>query len=126
MRQKGLVNDDDDPFGTVLERFLEEEQEITDKKKNSNLNMSKGVKETLRSIKKTRQTNKQKLAKSNETRSLKDIYEIIENLTVIPVLKEQLESIKTSRHLKMEANEYLIKLPPNKNKLFSQLLDSLR
>jgi hypothetical protein len=123
LRQKGPPNQDD-PFVPVLERFLEEEQQIADKIK-SNVNMNKRIKEGLRSIKKTRQENKQQLMQKNENLSLKEINQIIDQLKSIPTIKHQFETIKTSRQLKMEANEYIIKLPRIKNKIFSQFINSL-
>jgi hypothetical protein len=122
IRQKEVSNQDD-PFGTVIERFLEEEQQISDKNM-SNLNMNKRIKEKLGSIKQIRQQNKQKLIKSNEKLSLKDAYKIIDQLKTIRMVNEQLESIKKSRQWKREANEYRVKLPPLKNKIFFECINS--
>ncbi len=122
LRQKELPNQGD-PFVPILDRFLEEEQQISNKPK-INLHMNKRIKETLRSIKKTRQQNKQQLMQMNENLSLKEINEIIDQLKSIPTVKQQFETIKTSRQLKIEANEYRVKLPPIKNKIFSEFINS--
>jgi hypothetical protein len=122
LRQKEISNQDD-PFGPVLERFLEEEQRISENTK-SNLNINKRVKEILRSIRRIRDHNKQQLMQSNEKLSLKDVYQIIDQLKSVRAVNQQIESIKTTRQLKMEANEYRVKLPSIKNKIFSEFINS--
>ncbi len=122
--QQSKVLNQDDPFQPIIERFLEEERQISDDV-NGNLNINKRVKDTLRSIRQTRQQNHQKLTQSNEKLSLKDVYIIIDKLTSISDVQNQINSIQKSRQLQMEANEHQIKLPPNKNKRFSEIINSL-
>jgi hypothetical protein len=66
-----------------------------------------------------------KLTKSNEKLSLNQIDQIISELKSIPDVNKQLECIKKSRQLKMQADEYRVKIPSIKNKTFAKLTNSL-
>ncbi|CAF1038372.1 unnamed protein product [Rotaria sordida] len=112
-----------DPFTPVLKRFLEEERHISDVY-NSNQPMNKGIKDALRSIRQTREQNKKQILKSNEKLSLRQQYEIIGELKAMPDVKNQIKDMTKTRRLKMQANEYSVKLPQTKSKVFSQFTSS--
>jgi hypothetical protein len=123
LQQKGL-SDRGDPFTPILERFLDEERQLSEVASTKS-NLNRGVKEVLRSIRLMRQQNSMKLSKSNERLSLNQIDQIITELKSIPDVKKQIEFIKTSRHLKMQSHEYQMKIPSIKNKTFARLTNSL-
>jgi hypothetical protein len=123
LQQKDLSNQKD-PFTPVIERFLEEEQQISDNV-NIDLIMNKKVKEALRSIKQVRQNDNQHLIKSNEKLSLNEIYQIVDELKSKQTVQQQTESIKKGRQLMMEINEYQVNIPTIINKTFVELTNSL-
>jgi hypothetical protein len=121
LRQQG-ASAQDDPFGPILEKFLEEEQQIS-QIPNINSNMNRRVREVLQSIKQMRQQNGQQLLQSNERLSLTEVYQIIDKLIAIRTVKEQIDTIKTSRQLIMNTHECRIPTDLIKNRTF--LLDLL-
>jgi hypothetical protein len=123
LRQKGL-SDRGDPFTPILDRFLDEERQLS-KAASIKSNLNREVKEVLRSIRLIRQQNSMKLSESNERLSLNQIDQIISELKSIPDVNKQIECIKTSRQLKMQAHEYRVKVPSIKNKTFAKLTNSL-
>ncbi|CAF3436473.1 unnamed protein product [Rotaria sp. Silwood1] len=116
LRQQG-PSVDDDPFLPIIERYLDEEQEIS-QICNINSNMNRRVHEVLNTIKKIRQENSQQLFGSNERLSLNQVYQIINELIAIPTVKKQVDSIKRSRQLKMQENECIIPTNSIKNRIF--------
>ncbi|CAF4820497.1 unnamed protein product, partial [Rotaria sp. Silwood2] len=117
LRQQELSSQDD-PFQCILERYLEEEEQIS-QTPNMNLKMNRSICEVLSSIKQIRQENSQKLFESNERLSLNQVYQIINELVAIPTVQQQVDSIKRSRQLKMEKNERRIPKITIKNKIFA-------
>ncbi|CAF3678779.1 unnamed protein product [Rotaria sp. Silwood1] len=107
----------DDPFQLILERYLEEEEQIS-QTPNINSNMNKPIREVLNSIKQIREQNSQKLFESNERLSLNQIYQIIHELIAIPTVRKQIDSINKSRQLKMKQQECTILKNFIKNKIF--------
>ena len=107
-----------DPFESVLQRFLEEEQEIS-QIRNINSNMNRRIREVLQSIKQIRQQNSQQLFASNERLSLSQVYQIIDELIIIPTVKKQIEDIKRSRQLRMQAHELIIPTNSIRNRTFA-------
>ncbi|CAF1270042.1 unnamed protein product [Adineta steineri] len=124
LRQQELLTHDDDPFQCIIERFLEEELQIS-QIRNINSNMNRKVREVLQSIKQKRQLNSQQLSDTNEKLSLNQIYQIINDFIAIPTIQKQLDSIKTSRQLKMKMHECKIQTNAIRNKTFSRLSNSL-
>jgi septin family protein len=123
--QQKEVSNQGDPFRPVLERFLEEERQISESK-NINQTMNKRIKETLRSMKQRRQQNKQDLLKSNEKLSLKDVYELIDQLKSVLSINTQIECIKTSRRSKMQVSEHHVKIPSIKNQRLTTFINSFQ
>ncbi|CAF4310266.1 unnamed protein product [Rotaria sp. Silwood2] len=117
LRQQG-PSTDDDPFLPIIERFLEEEQEIS-QICNINSNMNRQVREVLNTIKRLRQENSQQLFGSNERLSLNQVYQIINELVAIPTVKRQVDSIKISRQLKLQKHERQIPANSIKNRIFA-------
>ena len=124
LRQKELFNHGD-PFTPILERFLDEERQLFGAE-NTKSNINREVKEVLRSIRQIRQKNSQKLNESNEKLSLDQIDKIINELKLISDINTQLDCIKTSRQLRMQAHEYQVKIPSIKNETFVKLANSLQ
>ena len=114
-QQDPLVQND--PFQPILERFLKEEQQIS-QMRHINSNMNRRVSEVLHSIKQIRQQNSQQLFASNERLLLNQVYEIINEFLVIPTMKRQIDSIKRSCQLKMAAHECRLPNDCIKNKAF--------
>ncbi|CAF4771569.1 unnamed protein product, partial [Rotaria magnacalcarata] len=73
-----------------------------------NYDMNQRVREVFESIKQMRQENSQKLSQLNESLSLNQVYQIINEFITIPTVKKQIDSIKTSRRLKMVKQECII------------------
>ncbi|CAF3227026.1 unnamed protein product, partial [Rotaria sp. Silwood2] len=90
----------DDPFQLILKRYIKEEEQIS-QIPNINSNMNKSIYDVLNSIQQIRTENSQKLYESNERLSLNQVYQIINELTAIPTVRKQIDSIKRSRQLKM-------------------------
>ncbi|CAF3528272.1 unnamed protein product [Rotaria sp. Silwood1] len=124
LRQKELLTSKD-PFALMLEHFLEEERQICEVS-NINHNINKRMLQTLHSIKQKRTENRQKLVGLKEKLSLSQLYELINQLKSIPDVKNQINSIKKSRQLKMQANERRVILPLTRSKIFSEFTDSQR
>ncbi|CAF3801679.1 unnamed protein product [Adineta steineri] len=124
LRQQGLLTHDDDPFQCIIERFLEEELQIS-QIQHIDSNMNRKVREVLQSIKQKRQLNSQQLSETNEKLSLNQVYQIINEFTGIPTIQKQIDSIKTSRQLKMKIHECKIQTNAIQNKAFSRLSNSL-
>ncbi|CAF1587331.1 unnamed protein product [Rotaria magnacalcarata] len=106
-----------DPFQAILERFLEEEQEIS-QIRNIDSTANRRLCEVLNSIKRIRQENSQQLFVANENLSIYELYQIIDELTAIQTVKKQVDIIKTSRQLKMVENELIIPANLIKKRLF--------
>jgi GTPase SAR1 family protein len=117
LRQQG-PSAQEDPFAPILERFLEEEQQIS-QIRNINSIMNRRVREVLQSIKQIRQQNSQQLFESNERLSLREVYQIIDEFARIPTVKTQIDSIKRSRQLIMNTHERRISADLIKNKTFT-------
>ncbi|CAF1078440.1 unnamed protein product [Rotaria sordida] len=117
LRQQG-PSTEDDPFLPILERFLDEEQQIS-QIRNINSDMNRRVREVLNTIKRIRQENSQKLFGSNERLSLNQVYQIINELIAIPTVRKQVDNIKRSRQLRMKQNEYIIPTNSIKNRIFT-------
>ncbi|CAF4343230.1 unnamed protein product [Rotaria sp. Silwood2] len=94
----------DDPFLPILERYLEEEKYIS-QIPNMNFNMNQKVREILDLIKQIRQENNKNLVATNEQLSLDQVYRIISELKAIPMVQQQINSIKISRQLKLAKQE---------------------
>ncbi|CAF3348672.1 unnamed protein product [Rotaria socialis] len=107
-----------DPFQSILERFLEEEQQIS-KIRNIDSAANRRLCEVLNSIKRIRQENSQQLFVANENLSIFELYAIIDELTAIQTVKKQVDIIKTSRQLKMVENELIIPANLIKTRLFA-------
>ncbi|CAF3688940.1 unnamed protein product [Rotaria sordida] len=108
----------DDPFQYILERYLEEEEQIS-QIPNINSNMNKLIHDVLKSIKQIREENRRKLLESNERLSLNLVYQIIDELIAIPTVRKQIDSIKRSRQLKMKQHERTIPKNLIRNKIFA-------
>ncbi|CAF3190279.1 unnamed protein product [Rotaria sp. Silwood2] len=107
-----------DPFTVILERFLEEERQISEVP-NINQTMNKRIEHTLRYIKQMREQNKKKLFESNEKLSLIQLNKIISQLKSVSDIKNQINNIKKTRRLRIQANECHVTLPLTKSKVFS-------
>ncbi|CAF3942348.1 unnamed protein product, partial [Rotaria sp. Silwood1] len=99
-QQRSFIQND--PFQPILERFLEEEEQISHIR-NIDSNGNRGIHKILHSLRQMRQKNSQKLFDSNERLSLSQVYKIIDQLSSIPTVRKQINSIKKSRQLKMKA-----------------------
>jgi hypothetical protein len=119
LRQQGPSAAQDDPFELIIERFLEEEQQIS-QIRSIDSTMNRRVREVLQSIKQTRQANSQQLIQSKERLSLRGVYQIIDELIRIPTVREQLNSIKQSRELIMKTHECRISANLIQNKVFNK------
>ncbi|CAF2061745.1 unnamed protein product [Rotaria magnacalcarata] len=124
LRQQELSNQDD-PFQPILERYLEEEEQIS-QMCDLNYDMNQRVREVFESIKQMRQENSQKLSQLNESLSLNQVYQIINEFITIPTVKKQIDSIKTSRRLKMVKQECIIPKDSINNIIFASFIDSHR
>jgi hypothetical protein len=118
LRQQGPSAAQEDPFELIIERFLEEEQQIS-QTRSIDSTMNRGVLEVLQSIKQIRQANSQQLFQSKERLSLKDVYQIIDEFLRIPTVREQVNSIKHSRELIMKTHESRISANLIQNKVFN-------
>jgi hypothetical protein len=101
LRQQGPANQND-PFQPILNRFLHEEQQI------DQFREIRGVHTVLRSLRQTRQQNSEQLLASPKQLALRQVNQIINELIAIPTVDKQIQSIKTSRQLKMQANEHRV------------------
>ena len=101
-QQEPLIQND--PFDSILKRFLEEERQISEIH-DINSNMNRRVGELLLSIRHLREQNSQQLSASNERLSLSEVYQIINDFMNIPLINKQVDSIKKTRQLKMTAYE---------------------
>ncbi|CAF3396792.1 unnamed protein product [Rotaria socialis] len=124
LRQQELSNHDD-PFQPILERYLEEEQQIL-QMCNLKSDMNRRVHEVLESITQIRQENSKKLYQLNESLSLNQVYQIINEFITIPTVRKQIDSIKTSRRLKMAKQECIIPKDSINNIIFTSFIDSHR
>jgi len=106
-----------DPFGSILEQFLDEERQIS-QIRSINSDMNRRVRQVLESIKQIRQENRQQLFDSNEKLSLREVYQIIDELLVIDTLQKQIDNIKISRQLIMNKHERIIPENIIQNKTF--------
>ncbi|UJR14420.1 hypothetical protein I4U23_001417 [Adineta vaga] len=120
-RQQGLPNQDD-PFTSILDRFLDEERHISEKKCNKG-KLNKGINDELRAIKRQRQQNKKRLIDLDEKLSLHDVYLVISSLKSMPEIRNQIECIQISRRLKMEETEHRVKIPSINNKILASITD---
>ncbi len=118
LRQQGPSAAQDDPFELIIERFLEEEQQIS-QIRSIDSTMNRGVREVLQSIKQIRQANSQQLFQSKERLSLRDVYRIIDEFLRIPTVREQVNSIKHSRELIMKTHESRISANLIQNRTFN-------
>jgi hypothetical protein len=98
-QQRSFIQND--PFQPILERFLEEEEHISHIR-NIDSNGNRRVHKVLRSLKQKRQQNSQKLFHLNERLSLSQVYKIIDQLSSIPTVRKQINSINESRQLKIK------------------------
>lgn len=105
-RQQNLPNQDD-PFEPILERFLEEEQQIS-QIRNINSAMNRRVYEVLNSIRRLRDDNSRQLVEIHEDLSVHELYQIIDELVAIPTVRKQVDIIKRSRQMKMKDHEYIV------------------
>ena len=95
---------EDDPFESILQRFIDEEQQLSQLRE-LDYNMNKKVREFLQSIKQIRQQNSQQLFDDNERLSVRDVYKIIDQLLHIDTVAKQFDCIKRTRQLIMKKNE---------------------
>jgi septin family protein len=109
---------EDDPFQPILERFLEEEQQIS-QIRSINSHMNRKVREVLQTVKQKRQQNSQQLLEANERLSLNQVYQIINELIIIPTVQKQTDSIKKSRQLKLKIHECRIPTNVIQNRTFN-------
>ncbi|UJR32659.1 hypothetical protein I4U23_020119 [Adineta vaga] len=112
-----------DPFQPILERFLDEENQIL-QIRNINSTMNRKVRDILLSLKQKRQLNNQQLSDANERLSLDQIYQIIRELMAIPTVQKQIGSIKKSREMKMKSHEIKIETNAIQNRAFARLSNS--
>jgi hypothetical protein len=117
IRQQG-PSAQDDPFRPILERFIDEEEQIF-QISNIDFNMNRRIHAVLQSMQQTRQQNSQQLFSSNERLSLNEVYQLINGLLAIPTVKKQYDSIKISRQLKMKAHEQKIPTNTIQNRTFA-------
>jgi ribosome biogenesis GTPase A len=116
--QQGLLVNAD-PFEPILERFLQEEQEIL-QMDNINPDINRKTHEILQSIQEIRQENRQQLVESNERLLSRQVYQMIIDLTNTQAVRHQIDTIRTSRHTKMVENERRIPMNFIQNRFFSE------
>jgi hypothetical protein len=115
----------DDPFAPIIERFLNEEDQIYHTVP-IDYSMNRGVREVLSSIKEIRGKNRIQLNESNEKHSLDEICRIIDELKFYKTVKKQIDSIMESRQIKMKASEYRVETNFLKNKIFTKFTNSFQ
>ncbi|CAF1071090.1 unnamed protein product [Adineta steineri] len=71
---------------------------------------------------KKREKNRNKLVASNERLSLDEVYKLIDELMLIPDIKQQVECMKTTRELLMKKTEHHVKLRSIQNEGFAKLM----
>jgi GTP-binding protein EngB required for normal cell division len=118
LRQQGPAAQND-PFQPILDRFLDEEQQISQFRE-INTTVNRRVHTVLRSLKQTRQQNSQQLLASHEQLALRQVNQIIDELIAIPTVDKQIQSIKASRQLKMQAHEHRVPANFIKNHIFAE------
>ena len=106
LRQQG-PSTKDDPFGLIIERFLEDEQQIS-QIRNIDTTMNRRVREILQSIRQIRQRNSQQLFDSNERLSVRNVYQIIDELIRIPTVQILIQTIMQSRQAILKTSEHQI------------------
>ena len=116
LRQQG-PSAQDDPFGSIIERFLEDEQQIS-QIRNIDTRMNRQVQEILQSIRRIRQRNSQQLFVENERLSVRNVYRILEDLMAVPTVQKLIESIQRSREAILKTSEQRISANIIRNRLF--------
>jgi hypothetical protein len=122
LRQQRLSTRDD-PFASVLERFLNEEHHILHAV-HADATMNRRVCELLTFIEEEHVKHRAQLNESNGMLSLNEVFQIIKELRALSTIKKQMDSIAESRRMKMKAYEHLIETNFVKNKTFSKLNNS--
>ncbi|CAF0808744.1 unnamed protein product [Adineta ricciae] len=110
----------EDPFQPILDRFLAEENHIS-QTRNINTSMNRKVRDVLLSIKQRRQLNHQQLSNDNERQSIDKIYQIIKELQAIPTVQKQVDCIQTSRQIKLKSNEIQVQMSAIQNRTLARL-----
>lgn len=119
LRQQGSLADGD-PFEVILNRFLDEEQQIVQMRSPTN----RRVRNFYASLKQMRQVNAQQLVNANERLTLNEVTRVIDECQALATMKKQIEVVETSRRLKMQAQELTIEADLIRNRRFASVLDS--
>ena len=124
--QKQGLSLETDPFTTVLERLINEEEHILCSHP-SEVTLNKSLKEILISIESIRMVNRTRLNQSNEILSLGQVCQIMNDLKSYDFMRKQIDAIRQSRRSKMKTSEKQITTNSDfHNKLFTQLINSFQ
>ena len=112
-----------DPFASVLERMINEEEQIS-YTPHDDVSLNRSVCEVLNYVRESRVKNTERLKECNERLSLNAICRIIEELKDFNSINEQIASIVKSRQIKMKASEHRLETKLIKNNTFYQLINN--
>ena len=112
LETNGLMKEAD-PFSSIQNRFLEEEQYIISRLSNPS-EMHQAIYSIWRSMPSKRQQNREILNRSKENLSVDYLHELIHEFLTIPEVREQVQCIEKSRELIMKSTEHYVKTSSTK------------
>lgn len=119
LQQNGLTNTND-PFSSVLERFISEDKQIREASYGFS-DIHKAIHEIIRRLPQKHKNNCQRIDQLPEKLSLNNAYQLIDELTLESETKQQIECIKRSRRLLMNKAENKVEIPATTSKHFAAL-----